>query len=207
MRWSNGRTRCAIGCKRAAREELRFDVPVDGRVRNLVGTRTWSPGRVLFGARDRGDRRLGCPNARARPTRARLRQTHEARPECRHGRARAARERSWPPRSTNATSIANRMKNVWMLLHGARIKRRVARPGAIGRAGPGCELRESNAVSIVRATTRVVAGIPKDPVAQIGRRSRRKDAAVQAGLRDSRRTPRDSRWRRWRRTAVRLRPV
>ena len=55
------------------------------RVRNLVRTRTWSPKRVLFGARETDDRQPECLNGRDRPTRTRQRQTRGRAICTRHG--------------------------------------------------------------------------------------------------------------------------
>ena len=97
----------------------------------------------------------------------------------RHG-PKACRTRSTTPsRSMKATSIANCMKNVWILLQGARIRAwPSARPERPRR--PRLRVGESNAVSMVLATM---------PAWRALRRTQRAFGSVSIGLRKEAATP------------------
>ena len=105
---------------------------------------------------------------------------------CRRQGASAFRTRRIsPPRFTKATSIANCMKNVWMLLQGARIRARsssrLERPSS-----PRLRVGESKAVSIVLATM---------PEWRALRRTQGVLGSVSSGLRKEAATPASTRRR------------
>ncbi len=185
MHLSNGRTGDLKSSKRAPREELCFDRPMmasaeSGGDQNLVAR----SGAIRLP--DKADRRRACPNDRARPRRARRRQMLEARLAVATVSARAARERCGRSRSTNATSIANRMKRVWMLLQGARIKAlSAARLDLPSR--PRLRLRDSNAVSMTPRHNSLVTWRSEGSTARDGcaRMGCRKDAAISGGRRST----------------------